>query len=85
MRTTLDLPDDLIRSVKVRAAQTDRPLTETIAELLRTGLASSERLGTSSRRITLPLVSTPRTASAHDLSPQRISEILVDSDVENLA
>lgn len=38
MRTTLDLPDPLMREVKVRAAQQDRKLKEVVEELIRTGL-----------------------------------------------
>jgi len=38
MRTTLDLPDALMREVKVRAAQQDRKLKEVVEELIRVGL-----------------------------------------------
>jgi len=41
MKTTLDLPDDLVRAVKLRALQEGWKLKEAIAELLRQGLASS--------------------------------------------
>jgi len=40
MKTTLDLPDDLMREVKVRAAREDRKLKEFIPELLQKGLES---------------------------------------------
>ena len=39
MKTTLDLPDPLMRRVKIRAASEGRKLTELIAELLEAGLA----------------------------------------------
>ncbi len=38
MKTTLELPDPLLRRVKVRAAQTDRKLKDVVAELIETGL-----------------------------------------------
>jgi plasmid stability protein len=38
MKTTPELPDDLMRSVKVRAAQTDRKLKDVIADLIQRGL-----------------------------------------------
>jgi plasmid stability protein len=38
MKTTLDLPDDLVRRVKMRAIQSDRKLKDTVAALLDAGL-----------------------------------------------
>jgi hypothetical protein len=40
VKTTLDLPDALMRAVKMRAVQENRGLKDTIAELLRPGLAT---------------------------------------------
>jgi hypothetical protein len=39
MSTTLELPDDLMREVTRRAVQEGQDLTETVAQLLRKGLA----------------------------------------------
>jgi len=39
--TTLDLPDDLVEDIQLRAAQEGRRLDETVAELLRAGLSAS--------------------------------------------
>lgn len=39
MKTTLELPDLLMRQVKMRAAETDRTLKDLIAELISRGLA----------------------------------------------
>ena len=41
MTTTLTLPDDLVEDIEVRAAKEGRPFEETVAELLRAGLAAS--------------------------------------------
>lgn len=38
MKTTLELPDDLMHAVKVRAAATGRKLKDVVAELIRRGL-----------------------------------------------
>jgi plasmid stability protein len=38
MKTTLELPDHLMREVKIRAAREGRKLKELVAELLRRGL-----------------------------------------------
>ena len=40
MKTTLDLPDELMRDVKIRAAQEQKKLKDTVAELLRRGMAA---------------------------------------------
>lgn len=39
MKTTLELPDDLMRSLKIRAAQSDRRLKDIVTELLQRGLS----------------------------------------------
>lgn len=39
MKTTLELPDELARRIKVRAAQRNQKLKDTIAQLLELGLA----------------------------------------------
>jgi hypothetical protein len=38
MKTTLELPDKLMRAVKVLAAETDRKLKDVVAELIKRGL-----------------------------------------------
>jgi len=40
MKTTLDLPDDLIQRLKIRAVMERRPLKHFVAELLAKGLES---------------------------------------------
>ena len=42
MKTTLDLPDELMREVKIRAAQEQKKLKDTITELLRVGMAAAK-------------------------------------------
>lgn len=42
MKTTLDLPEDLMRAVKIRAVHEHKKLKDTIAELLRRGMAASK-------------------------------------------
>ena len=41
MKTTLDLPDELMREVKIRAIYERKKLKDTIADLLRKGIAAS--------------------------------------------
>jgi plasmid stability protein len=40
MKTTLDLPDHLMRKVKIRAVHEHKKLKDTIAELIRKGMAA---------------------------------------------
>src|SRR5437667_8770334 len=42
MKTTLDLPDDLMREVKIRAVHEHKKLKDTIAELIRKGMAAGK-------------------------------------------
>lgn len=42
MKTTLELPDELMRRIKIRAAASDRKLKDTVEELIRRGLQATE-------------------------------------------
>ena len=41
MKTTLEIPDELMRRVKMRAVQRNQKLKDTIAQLLETGMAAA--------------------------------------------
>jgi len=45
MKTTLELPDDLMRRVKIRAAENNQKLKDTFIEIIQRGLVPSKRLG----------------------------------------
>jgi hypothetical protein len=42
MKTTLDLPEDLMREVKIRAVHEHKKLKDAIAEFIRKGIAASK-------------------------------------------
>jgi len=42
IKTTLDLPADLMRAVKIRAVQEEKKLKDAIAEFIRRGMAASK-------------------------------------------
>ena len=42
MKTTLDLPDDLMRQVKIRAVHEQKKLKDAIAEFIRKGMAAGK-------------------------------------------
>jgi plasmid stability protein len=82
MKTTLDLPDDLLRAVKIRAAAENRTLEDTIADLLQHGLAQqSEAPPAASQRVQLPPVPCAHQAgSAAELTPERVAEVLIEEE-----
>ena len=43
MKTTLDLPDDLMREVKIRAVHERKKLKDAIAEFIRKGMAAGRK------------------------------------------
>jgi plasmid stability protein len=85
MKTTLDLPDDLMRAVKIRAAEENRKLKDVIAELLRRGLAlPSGTPPVIRRRVRLPLVQCAHEAPpGEELTPERVAQILIDEEAES--
>jgi hypothetical protein len=86
MKTTLELPDELMRAVKMRAVQENRKLKDTVAELLRHGLAQP-LVGPDAtpHRVTLPLVECAHSAlPEEELTPGRVAQILLDEDAANV-
>jgi len=49
MKTTIDLPDDLVREVKIRAVINRRTVRDLVAELLRQGLGLASPAGPGDR------------------------------------
>jgi plasmid stability protein len=82
MKTTLDLPDDLMRAVKIRAAQENRKLKDLIAELLRLGLAAEgDAPDETRRRIQFPLIRNLHPASPDtEMTPDRVADILLEQE-----
>ena len=88
MKTTVELPDELFRAVKVRAASEGRKLKDVMAELIRRGLAGEDEAGagTAPRRARLPLVACAHPAAVgQEVTPERAAEILAAGEVESLA
>jgi hypothetical protein len=56
MTTTLDLPADLVEDIQLRAEREGRGLDETIAELLRAGLAASPAKNATTFRATASML-----------------------------
>lgn len=86
MKTTLDLPDELMRAVKIQAVRGNRRLKETVADLLRRGLAQRRRDGTGPRkRVKLPLVRCAHAARpGHEITPKRAADLLLEEEASAL-
>ncbi len=84
MKITLDLPDELMKSIKRSAVEENRTLTDLIANMLRRGLAEEEtEPGVVRNRVTLPLVHGAHAARPNEeLTPERISDILLMQEAE---
>lgn len=85
MKTTLDLPDDLVRAVKIRAVEENKKLKDTIADLLRRGLAQEHgQKPVVRRRLRLPLVECAHAAApGEEMTPERIAEALLDEEARS--
>ena len=85
MKTTLELPDDLLREIKIRAARDNRRLKDVVADLLRRGLAT-EGAKKAGHRVKLPLFQVPHAAKpGEELTPERISEVLLEEEASWVA
>jgi plasmid stability protein len=91
MKTTIDLPDALVKQVKLRALHEGRKLKDAVADLLRKGLAaggstnavSGEPLITTDKKTGLPVIQCRTAASPQEeLTPERLADLLLAQEVE---
>ena len=90
MKTTLDLPDSLVKQVKLRALIDGRKFKDVVADLLRKGLATVENQEsdapapavTRDKQTGLPLIECHHAASPEEeLTPERVADILLAQEV----
>ena len=84
MKTTLDLPDELMRAAKIRAAKERRRLKDVVADLLRRGLAAEAKgAGRMQRKVRLPLVECAHDARREkEMTPNRVADVLAQEDAK---
>ena len=91
MKTTVDLPDALVKEIKLRAVHDGQRLKDAIAELLRKGLeapssppADDDGPGfTIDPETRLPVIHTRHAAHpSQELTPDRMHEILLQQEVD---
>ncbi|MBG7608852.1 MAG: antitoxin [Verrucomicrobia bacterium] len=73
MKTTIDLPSDLVREMKLLAVHEGRKLKDVAADLLKRGLNSGKNKSTSAPPSDF-LLSAP--ACAPEMTPERVRQIL---------
>jgi plasmid stability protein len=90
MKTTLDLPDALVKQVKLRAVREGRKLKDLVADLLRKGLAATANEKTNiqspsiivDKKTGLPLIECKHAASPdEEITPDRLADILLAQEV----
>lgn len=89
MKTTLDLPDELVKRVKLRAIHEGRKLKDAVADLLRKGLDLESGESSVSRpaaivkdkKSGLPVIQCRHAAAPNEeMTPDRVAQILIDQE-----
>lgn len=79
MKTTVELPDELMRALKVRAATEGRRLKDVMIEVVRRGLNETAQGLSAGSRVQLPLVQCAHPASPEEeVTPERTAAILFE-------
>lgn len=85
MKTTLDLPNDLLFALKLRAEKDGRKYKEVVAETLRRGLSLSAppATGKERHRVKLPIVVAPPGVAKFELTGERIHELEMETELKS--
>jgi plasmid stability protein len=89
MKTTLELPDALVKQVKLRAIRDGRKLKDAVADLLRKGLAAEAETASAGpvvrtdKSTGLPLIECRHAAAPdEEMTADRAAEILLSQDAD---
>jgi hypothetical protein len=89
METIVDLPDALIREIKLRAESRRQDLKDAVVDLLRQGLATPAKdpgelippVVKTHPKTGLPFAECPHAASAdEEMTPERVSDLLLQQE-----
>ena len=85
MKTTLDIPDDLLRATKMQAVQAGRKFKDVAAEIFRRGLSRPPPAASRPvrQRVKLPLIKAEPGARPFALTGARIHELELESERES--
>ncbi len=81
MRSTFDLPDDLMKQAKIAAVERGITLRDLVAEGLRHVLKEKKPPGR--QQLKLPVVKMAADAPLLRMSPQQLKKLLEDEDIEH--
>lgn len=91
MKTTVDLPEALVKQVKLRALLAGQKLKDAVTDLIRKGLAATDKahhaatsnpLVTKNNETGLPMIHCPHAAKPEEeLTPERVAAILLEQEV----
>lgn len=79
MKTTMELPDDLFKAMKVRAAMEGRSMKDLITGMLRQALQGKPAPSAMRTKAVLPIVDCPPARKGKELTPERVAEVLYGS------
>jgi hypothetical protein len=89
MKVTVDLPHELVRELKLRTLNEERKLKDVVAEIIRAGprrpVKSFKRkpiVTRKDKRTGLTVIVGPKVPRTVALTPDQISQILLDQEVE---
>ncbi len=85
MRTTIDLPDELYRTLKTRAAISGVTMRELVQGLIEQGLAKAEPANQASTMREPPPVIIPATGTPITITPEDIHRLEEEDDLERYA
>lgn len=82
MKTTIDLPEDLVREMKFRAVREGRKLRDVAEEVFRRGLSAQATAPKSGERyrVKLPLIPAPSDATSFELSGDHLHELETEAE-----
>lgn len=90
MKTTVELPDALVKQIKFRAIRKGQKLKETVADLLRRGLAvesaddSRVAIVLTDPDTGLPIIKCAHAASPdREMTPERLADILMAQELDH--
>lgn len=83
MKTTIDLPEDLVREMKFRAVREGRKLRDVAEEVFRRGLAAPAPLPGVRQRVKLPIIPASPGAKPFELSGERLLELETEAERGN--
>lgn len=82
MKATLDLPDDLLKEMKLRAVHEGRKFKDVAAEVFRRGLAQPAQGADLHHRVKLPVIVSPPGTPTVSLTGEDIDRLLMEDEIK---